>query len=234
MSGCLCRAHKAQTAGWAAATTAHASHAADWKQAHEILCALDSASTTCNVPTCPVVTKPAVATGVENAVQNHCTEAPTATPTATPTTATPTTAAPTVTDAPTGTPTATPTQTPAPTPPPQAQDCSKSSGRCASASSHIIKTIPYWLDRATNDLSTRMNSPQPGTLNGVACDYGSSPAQSYCNCQYLCQQNSQCAAFEVYNVAGSQAKCNLLSRACAVRADASSGDFYGACDANRN
>merc|ERR1712166_621959 len=35
MSGCLCNAHKKQTAAWAAATTAHASHAADWKQAHE-------------------------------------------------------------------------------------------------------------------------------------------------------------------------------------------------------
>jgi len=102
-SGCLCRAHKAQTKAWIAATTAHASHAADWKQAQEILCALDSASTTCNYDACPTVTKPRVAAGVENADQNHCTEAPTATPTATPTTATPTTPAPTT--APTASPT---------------------------------------------------------------------------------------------------------------------------------
>merc|ERR1712028_194625 len=73
-SGCLCNAHKRQTAAWASATTDHASHAADWKQAHEILCALDSASTTCNFDACPTVTKPRVAAGVENADQNHCTE----------------------------------------------------------------------------------------------------------------------------------------------------------------
>jgi len=88
-SGCLCRAHKAQTKAWTAATTAHASHAADWKQAQEILCALDSVSTSCNYDACPTVTKPRVADGVENADQNHCTEAPTATPTATPTTPAP-------------------------------------------------------------------------------------------------------------------------------------------------
>ena len=85
MSGCLCRAHKTHTKAWAAARTAHASHAADWKQAHEIICALDSASTTCNVPTCPAVTKPTVATGVENADQAHCTAAPTQSPTNAPT-----------------------------------------------------------------------------------------------------------------------------------------------------
>jgi len=86
-SVCLCNAHKKQTAAWASATTDHASHAADWKQAHEILCALDSATTSCNFDACPTVTKPRVAAGVENADQNHCTEAPAATPAATPTTA---------------------------------------------------------------------------------------------------------------------------------------------------
>merc|ERR1711957_8554 len=40
MSGCLCRVHKSQTAAWASASTTIASHAADWKQAHEIVCAL--------------------------------------------------------------------------------------------------------------------------------------------------------------------------------------------------
>merc|ERR1711865_639352 len=66
-SVCLCNAHKKQTAAWASATTDHASHAADWKQAHEILCALDSATTSCNFDACPTVAKPRVAAGVENA-----------------------------------------------------------------------------------------------------------------------------------------------------------------------
>merc|ERR1712166_1016406 len=63
---CLCRVKKAQTAAWTAASTTIASHAADWKQAHEIVCALDK-TTTCTVPACPAVTKPAVAVGVANA-----------------------------------------------------------------------------------------------------------------------------------------------------------------------
>ena len=67
MAACQCRVKKSQAAAWAAAETAHASHAADWKQAHEILCALDKSSTTCNVPTCPTVNKPTVAAGVADA-----------------------------------------------------------------------------------------------------------------------------------------------------------------------
>jgi len=63
---CLCRVKAAQTEAWTAASTTIASHAADWKQAHEIVCALDK-STTCTVPACPAVTKPAVAAGVANA-----------------------------------------------------------------------------------------------------------------------------------------------------------------------
>merc|ERR1740130_1843244 len=59
---CLCRVKKAQKAAWAAASDTTASHAADWKQAHEIVCALDK-STTCTVPACPAVTQPAVADG---------------------------------------------------------------------------------------------------------------------------------------------------------------------------
>merc|ERR1712166_749350 len=65
-SGCLCRVHKAQTAAWASASTATAAHATDWKQAHEVACALDK-TTTCTVPTCPTVNKPTVADGVANA-----------------------------------------------------------------------------------------------------------------------------------------------------------------------
>merc|ERR1712166_528711 len=90
MSGCLCRVHKSQIAAWASASTTIASHAADWKQAHEIVCALDK-TTTCQYDACPTVTKPTVANGVAS---THCTEAPTTSPTTAPTTA-PTTRAPT-------------------------------------------------------------------------------------------------------------------------------------------
>merc|ERR1711957_474894 len=92
-SGCLCRVHKAQAAAWASASTATAAHATDWKQAHEVACALDK-TTTCTVPTCPTVTKPTVADGVANADSEHCTTAPTKSPTKTPTQY-PTTQAPT-------------------------------------------------------------------------------------------------------------------------------------------
>merc|ERR1711957_895685 len=132
-SGCLCNAHKKQTAAWASVQEAHASHAADWKQAHEIICALDSA-TTCNFAACPVVTKPRVATGVENAVQDHCTEAPTATPTGTPTTDAPTTGAP--------------------TDPPQARDCTKMSGKFSSVytNNYLLETIPFYTSSHVRDM----------------------------------------------------------------------------------
>merc|ERR1712195_251559 len=65
-SACLCRVNTEQKAAWAAASDTTASHAADWKQAHEIVCALDK-STTCTVPACPAVTNPLVAAGVANA-----------------------------------------------------------------------------------------------------------------------------------------------------------------------
>jgi hypothetical protein len=65
-SGCLCRIQKEQKAAWAAASTATAAHAADWKQAHEVICALDKTAT-CTVPSCPTVTQPTLAAGVANA-----------------------------------------------------------------------------------------------------------------------------------------------------------------------
>merc|ERR1712166_1043510 len=80
MSACLCRVHHEQNAAWSAATSETASHVADWKQAHEVVCALDQ-TTTCTVPTCPTVTQPTVATGVANADSEHCTTAPTPAPT---------------------------------------------------------------------------------------------------------------------------------------------------------
>merc|ERR1712086_876841 len=103
-SGCLCRVHKEQNAAWTAVEAATASHEAEWQQAQQIICALDSAST-CSVPTCPSVTKPTVAAGVENADAEHCTPEPTTAPTQAPT-ANPTTA-------PTTTPTTAPTRPPA-------------------------------------------------------------------------------------------------------------------------
>jgi len=75
-SACLCRAHKEQKAAMAAASTATASHEADWKQAHELICALDK-TTTCTVPTCPTVTQPTLAAGVANADTEHCLPEPT-------------------------------------------------------------------------------------------------------------------------------------------------------------
>merc|ERR1712153_64657 len=75
MSECHCRVQQEQAAAWTAAGTATASHAADWKQAHEVLCALDQTST-CTVPTCPAVTQPTLAAGVADEV---CSTEPTAT-----------------------------------------------------------------------------------------------------------------------------------------------------------
>jgi len=77
-SACLCRAHKEQKAAMAAASTATASHEADWKQAHELICALDK-TTTCTVPTCPTVTQQTLAAGVANADTEHCLPEPTKT-----------------------------------------------------------------------------------------------------------------------------------------------------------
>merc|ERR1711957_1099812 len=113
----------------------------------------------------------------------------------------------------------------------KARDCSKVNGSYWSrngypANQMIGQEINYWPGMNSGNV-------QPGTVNGVACSYGSSPAESYCNCQYMCQQNSQCAAFEVYNQAGGQARCKLLSRSGSVKAS-SNGDFIGVCNSDRN
>merc|ERR1712086_202488 len=79
-SGCLCRIHKEQKAAWAEASTATAAHAADWKSAHEVICALDKTAT-CTVPSCPTVTQPTLAPGVATADSEHCTPEPTNAPT---------------------------------------------------------------------------------------------------------------------------------------------------------
>merc|ERR1712166_825827 len=72
-SACHCRVKKEQAKAWTAASTATAAHAADWKQAHEVVCALDSAtSTTCDIQTCPTVTQPTLSKDVSN---EDCTQA---------------------------------------------------------------------------------------------------------------------------------------------------------------
>merc|ERR1740117_16865 len=83
-SGCLCRVHKAQAEVKASSAEATATHAADWKASHEVICALEK-TTTCTVPTCPTVTPPTLADGVANADTQHCTPEPTTSPTRSPT-----------------------------------------------------------------------------------------------------------------------------------------------------
>jgi len=83
-SGCLCRVHQEQAAAQVAVQAATATNAADWKQAHEVLCAIKK-TTTCPVPSCPTVTQPTLADGVANADTQHCTQAPTDAPTESPT-----------------------------------------------------------------------------------------------------------------------------------------------------
>jgi len=67
---CHCRVQAEQAAAWTAAQAATASHAADWKQAHEILCALDQSAAAgsgqdeCEIPTLAEVTQPTLAAGV--------------------------------------------------------------------------------------------------------------------------------------------------------------------------
>jgi len=63
---CLCRARTSQATSSAALSTAIAAHAADWKQAHEVKCAVEK-STSCQVPPCPTVVPPTLAAGVANA-----------------------------------------------------------------------------------------------------------------------------------------------------------------------
>merc|ERR1712166_864572 len=52
-SACHCRVKKEQAQAWTAASEATAAHAADWKQAHEVICALDPTIPCDTVPDCP-------------------------------------------------------------------------------------------------------------------------------------------------------------------------------------
>merc|ERR1712195_430556 len=69
-SACLCRVNTEQKAAWTAASNTIASHAADWKQAHEIVCALDK-TTTCQYDACPTVTEPTTAPTTGSPCSQH-------------------------------------------------------------------------------------------------------------------------------------------------------------------
>merc|ERR1712166_768493 len=60
-------AKKENADAWAKSQEDHASHAADWKQANDILCTLNAQSTACNNLPLPAVTRPALAAGVADA-----------------------------------------------------------------------------------------------------------------------------------------------------------------------
>merc|ERR1740130_1908793 len=87
MSSCHCRVQAEQAAAWKAASRSKEANAADWKQAHEVLCTLDKTTTSestndedeasdeaalqdmmlqsgCDYDACPTVSQPTVASGV--------------------------------------------------------------------------------------------------------------------------------------------------------------------------
>merc|ERR1712166_1382094 len=54
-SACHCRVQRVQAEAWTAASEATAAHAADWKQAHEVIYALDKKIPCEKVPDCPAL-----------------------------------------------------------------------------------------------------------------------------------------------------------------------------------
>merc|ERR1712028_180331 len=93
---CNCRVQFEQAAAWTAAQAATVAHAADWKQANEVHCAVAQAGS-CHYAACPTVTQPTLANGV---AEEYCTTAPTQAPS----------------DAPTPAPTGAPSDAPTPAP----------------------------------------------------------------------------------------------------------------------
>merc|ERR1712166_67173 len=69
---CHCRVKKEQAEAWTAASEATAAHAADWKQAHEVICALDKKIPCDTVPDCPTVTQPTLSKDISS---EDCTQA---------------------------------------------------------------------------------------------------------------------------------------------------------------
>jgi len=78
MSTCHCRVQKDHAEAWTAASEIQEPNAADWKQAYEVLCALNQKTTTCDVPTCPALEEPTLSNDVSS---EDCTQAQTDEPT---------------------------------------------------------------------------------------------------------------------------------------------------------
>merc|ERR1712166_1249535 len=72
MSTCHCRVQKDHAEAWTAASEIQEPNAADWKQAYEVLCALNQKTTTCDVPTCPALEEPTLSNDVSS---EDCTQA---------------------------------------------------------------------------------------------------------------------------------------------------------------
>merc|ERR1712166_1614716 len=83
-STCLCRVQKGQAEAWTAASGTKEENAADWKQAYEVICALDQKTISCDVPKCPALEEPTLSNDVSS---EDCTQAQTDAPTAEPTAA---------------------------------------------------------------------------------------------------------------------------------------------------
>merc|ERR1712166_1599032 len=77
-SECHCRVQKDQAEAWTAASKTKEDNAADWKQAYEVICALDQKTTSCDVPKCPAVEEPTLSNDVSS---EDCTQAQTDEPT---------------------------------------------------------------------------------------------------------------------------------------------------------
>jgi len=71
-SACHCGVKKEQAQAWTAASEATAAHAADWKQAHEVICALDPTISCDELPDCPAVEQVTLSNDVSN---EKCTQA---------------------------------------------------------------------------------------------------------------------------------------------------------------
>merc|ERR1712166_1415567 len=83
-STCLCPVQKDQAEAWTAASGTKEKNAADWKQAYEVICALDQKTISCDVPKCPALEEPTLSNDVSS---EDCTQAQTDAPTAEPTAA---------------------------------------------------------------------------------------------------------------------------------------------------
>merc|ERR1712166_860464 len=75
-SACHCRVKKEQAEAWTAASTATAAHAADWKQAHEVICALDKKIPCEKVPDCPALEQVTLSKDISSEDCTLCGQAP--------------------------------------------------------------------------------------------------------------------------------------------------------------